>query len=480
MKKKILSLILSMVVIVGAMPVMNLLTVSAAGGTSYLADDFEAFTVGDVFVNSAVTESNLSTYEKTFTNITDNSNINNWKIGRDVKAEIVNVTGMDGDTSNKAMKLSLWRGGGIGAGTTHPVRFGHTKGTAPSSGTLVTEMKIYYPGGEDKGFFRFMMGEMFLAENVLRQQKSSGAHIGDLKKGAWNKITLVTNIVGSSKKTVYYINDKVVSYNELDYAYSYNYTFRFEVAGTKDITKEYLIIDDVNWYYSPSATTVSSTFPAVDATEVSRAAKPTFTFNEKLLDWEYNSAASAVINNVTDGTTVGATLSQSADDKTLTVTPATTLDYGKEYSVSLIGVKDMYDAAVTVAPITFTTKEQSKFDVSEPTFTNEKLFTGIAGTRITKLESGTISCSYSVTNNDTSAKPVLMLVVLKENDVLKNFQFKTVTLATGETAEFNGGFVVGDAANTVIEIYTWDSLVGMNPLGAMYHIDADGIDSTEE
>lgn len=480
MKKKILSLILSMVLIVGAMPVMNLLTVSAAGGSSYLADDFEAFTVGDVFVNSAVTESNLSTYEKKFTNITDNSNINNWYIGRDVKAEIVNVTGMDGDTSNKAMKLSLWRGGGIGAGNTHPVRFGHMKGTAPSSGTLVTEMKIYYPGGEDKGFYRFMMGEMFLAENSLRQQKSNGAHIGDLKKGAWNKITLVTNIVGSSKKTVYYINDKVVSYNELDYAYNYNYTFRFEVAGTQDITKEYLIIDDVNWYYSPSATTVSSTFPAIDATEVSRATKPTFTFNEKLLDWEYNSAATAVITNTTDSTTVEATLSQSADGKTLTVTPAANLDYGKTYSVALSGVKDMYDAAVTVAPITFTTMSAPKYDLTAPVFTKENLFTTTPGTTITRLENGAISCSYSITNNEATEKPVLMLVVLKENDLLKSFQFKTANVASGDSLTFNGGFSVGDAANSVIECYTWDSLTSMKPLGAEYYIDAAGQGSSAQ
>ena len=62
--KKLLSLVLSGVLLVGAIPMMNILTVSAAGGTTYFADDFENYSENSWAVSSEISDKsgNLKSY----------------------------------------------------------------------------------------------------------------------------------------------------------------------------------------------------------------------------------------------------------------------------------------------------------------------------------------------------------------------------------------------------------------------------------
>lgn len=459
--KKLLSLVLSGVLLVGAIPMMNILTVSAAGGTTYFADDFENYSENSWAVSSE---------------ISDKSGNLKWKTPLGVKAELVSVTGYDGKTTN-AMKLTATST--YKSGSTHRFSW-QTNAELASGAAYVYEMKAYMPS--ENAAKRAIFGNVRFYGG-LRLSGDSGTIIKESSNvlGNWTKITFV---VKSDNTTVVYVDDKLVAYNPLQIdSEGRGFPSYLDVRADSD---QYIIIDDVNMYYSPAATTAEA-YPANNATEISCTVNPTITFSEKLLDLTVNSAATFELTNTSDGSAV--TIEEtnlSVDGKTVTIKPETALDYETTYKLEAKNLKDMYDAAITDVSVTFTTMEKPNYVLTQPTFRKENLFTQdpdtmmpTAGTEIEKLENGAISCEFSITNNDDEAKPVLMFAVLYEGTELKQFQFKNTALAAGATETFYGGFTVGNAANSKIQTFVWNSFTNMGAYGPSYTFDsATGLSSS--
>ena len=92
MTKKFISLLIAVIMVVGLLPVMS---VSAAGGTTYLEDDFQSY---DTRVySSADTPLKVNGTEK-------------WRVNASVKLEVVDMNGADGNAT-KALKYFNQAGG---------------------------------------------------------------------------------------------------------------------------------------------------------------------------------------------------------------------------------------------------------------------------------------------------------------------------------------------------------------------------------
>ena len=85
MTKKFFSIVLSLVLVIGLLPVMN---VSATGETLYMEDDFQSYDVG--------VYSNADTPLKV-------DGVSKWTVNKSVKVEVVNMNDANGNTT-KALK----------------------------------------------------------------------------------------------------------------------------------------------------------------------------------------------------------------------------------------------------------------------------------------------------------------------------------------------------------------------------------------
>jgi len=328
--------------------------------------------------------------------------------------------------------------------------------------------------------FKFKGTATHFTFNPFTSDSTTGAYMFNSQqiglKGLWSAedswVSVRIVVDASTDKVLVYMNDVLVSYNvitcDLDQFKNAYFNFKYNNSGT------YLCIDDIRLYHTPDAT--AATAPLKNATDVARTVSPTVTFNEALLDRTANSDATVTITDKTNGGTVAVeNLTVSADGKTLTIDPATDLAYGTEYEVKLNNFRDVFDAAITGdTTFTFNTMSEPKYEVTAPVFKKHNLFEGTSST-ITQLENGNISCSYSITNNESEAKPVCFLAVLYENNELKQFLFKEEMLAQGATSTFSGGFTVGDAANSRIQTFIWNSLSAMGALGSSYTLDTAGL-----
>lgn len=453
MKKKILSLILSMVLIVGAMPAMNMLTVSAAGGTDFFAlEDFENYTLGEKSVTAS---------EVVETQIADKDGASRIAVRQALKTSIESGVGYDGNTTQylKVEVPTRTTDNNAGRMFLNP----HTS-SVTYSGKYVYEFKF-------KGTATHFTFNPFTSDSATGAYLFSGQTIG--LRSLWNDWVSVRVVVdASTDKFLVYMNDALVLYNEgskTDDKFTNAYfNFKYCNGGT------YLYIDDIRLYHTPDATV--ATAAQKDATDVARTVNPTVTFNESLLDRIANSDATVTITDKTNGGTVAVeNLAVSADGKTLTIDPATDLAYGAQYEIKLNNFRDVFDAGITGdTTFTFTTMSEPKYEVTAPVFKKHNLFEGTSNA-ITQLENGSISCTYSITNNESEAKPICFLAVLYENNELKQFLFKEEMLAQGATSTFSGGFTVGDAANSRIQTFIWNSLSDMGALGSSYTLDTAGL-----
>lgn len=457
MKKKILSLIISMVLIVGAMPAMNLLTVSAAGGTDLFAlEDFENYNVGDKAIGSDATPEfkNKSGVQRIFPH-------------RNIEIEIATGAGYDGKTT-KYLKVKSTAADTASTNHNKRMYIGANSGNNFTSitGKIIHEFKFKEPTNiKNWSFGSFeKLFETPISWTVAGEKVAFKSDHED----NWVSVRIVFD--NSTKKALVYINDVLCSYNEITHGNVSNIypQFRYLPADQE------LYLDDIRIYHTPDATV--ATAAQKDATDVARTVNPTVTFNESLLDRIANSDATVTITDKTNSGTVGVeNLTVSSDGKTLTIDPATDLAYGTQYEIKLNNFRDMYDVAITGdTTFTFSTMAEPKYAVTAPVFKKHNLIEGTSSA-ITQLENGNISCTYSITNNESEEKPVCFLVVLYENNELKQFLFKEEMLAQGATSTFSGGFTVGDAANSKIQTFIWNSLSAMVPLGSSYTLDTAGL-----
>lgn len=447
MKKRFLSLLLSLVLVMGMLPVMSL-TASAAA-TPVFSDDFESYNPGDVFYGSdgdkMIKDGNVM-----------------WTPGANTKSTVESVTGYDGN-STKALKIE--NAIANGANNLHRFFLRDSSSFGTETGIYVMELKV------------FTGSHMYFSFGPLKRQMSEYCLYGSSYPFAstgsgWTSLRFV--IDASTDKVLTYVNGSLVTnYGEKDVlSYTYaedKFPTYLSLQNAKNLGL-YVYIDDVNFYRLPTVAVATAKSPADGASEVSKAVNPAVTFDTEILDAVIGSDATLssanvdIVNN-SDGSHVEvSSVALSADGKTVTATPADDLDYGTEYTVTFKNLTDVYGRDVADVSYTFTTMEQPMLSFSDVVFKKEALETD--GTVIQQLENGYISCEYSITNNHpTKTQNVLMFAVLWENDSIKSFLFlKKPNLACGETATYYGGFDVTDAANSKIETYIWDGITTMLPL----------------
>lgn len=494
MTKKILSLALSVVLVMGLLPTMGLfpaMSVSAAGGTSLMTDDFENYAIGK-YTNTTLSVNGTET----------------WKFGADAVGEIETMTGYDGK-STKVLKISTddITGGSVtaGAARTNAVPLNDDANTTKllPGKIYVQESKIYVPTNvmtEDgtavadrkrPGTFNFGYGVYVDGNDIyVSRNNNEAANTGvTMPSGKWVDFKVVFDYTDytTANKIVYYtmyMDDRCIAKGtDATSAYIIAPSRSLSIstinqkgtdpAGTYDDI--YFAVDDVKFYHSPAATTASSYLNGNDS--VSATTSPTVNFTERVL--EYAGHADGVIsaaNNIdfekSDGTKVEIEkLTLSADGKTLTIDPEADLEKDTQYTVTVKNLHDMYGQDIATYTFSFTTADEASVEYTkEPTFTNEQLLTpGGSTTPITKLETGYINTSFTVKNTHASkSQDVIALVFLKDNGEIKQFQFEKGNLAAnGGEITFNGGFFVNveQFVNPTIEVFVWDSLYGgMTPL----------------
>ena len=447
MKKRFLAMLLSLVMAVGMLPVVSFTALAADKLPVPFSDDFQNYTVGTKFVPNS----------SEAVRITDNDGTVKWSLNKNspLSTEIVSVIGTDGKSTN-AMKVKL----DTSVSSKQRLYVDYGNGVNTSTGIYVMEISI---GATESSALYYNFGPLKRDLNVLYAGGVAFANAADY----WDKIRFVID-ASTDKMLIYHNGSLVTSYGETtSWSYSEDkFKDIFEITDTT--VGRSIYIDDVKLYENPAVTSLVSKAPV--GSEVSRSENPSVTFSNEILDAVINGDATVSsdcveIVKTEDGSKVEvSSVELSLDGKTVTATPATELEYGKEYSVTFKNLTDVYGRDVAEVSYSFTTMEAPATSVTAPVFRKEAL-EETEGDVITELENGYISCEYSITNNSTTkTQNVLMIGVLWENDAIKSFLFTKKALGYNETASFYGGFNVTDAANSKIETYIWDGITTMVPL----------------
>ena len=462
MTKKFMSLLLAVVMVIGLMPTMG---VQAAGGTTYLVDDFENYNSDDVWYDSASGTTGVGVYDK--------NNVRKWRANGSIRAEIVTMPGYDDDTT-QAMKITLATHDGKMGGEERFYAYG---ATANTTGIQVVEAKFYIP--DETPIKRFSFGQIrkYGAQLDLSADDNDVDNDCFSIRNKWTKITLVVNL--DTDESIVYINDNVASYHEYSVTKS---IFPSYLQVAEATVGSYVILDDVVMYHTPSATTASSTLAGLP--DIAVTAQPKVTFTEMLLNTEINDVATIsdanIIMTTSDGSKViPKTWEVSDDNKSITIKPNADLEKGTSYKVKLTGLKDMYDVIIPDYEFTFTTQEESPIVVSSAEFSKVSLTTaGTPETTIPTLEEGYINARITIKNDKAikeKTQSLTVIAVLKDGNQITGFQFKEATLNPDDTLSFDGGFWVTDADTQKIEFYVWNSLYGMFPLAENITFDKTGV-----
>lgn len=495
MTKKFFSIVLSLVLVIGLLPVMN---VSAADEIVYMEDDFQSYDVG--------VYSNADTPLKV-------DDVSKWTVNASVKVEVVNMNDANGNPT-KALKYHNTRGGytSISSGQ-NAYRFTaiKTNSSAPTLEQLaghvfVQEIDIWLPadvttaeGTLDRkrpGSFNFGNGIVVSGDTLYLKDTSTGKTIESEK---WYNIKTTydyTNYSANGDPVTYtvFVNDKAVYHQTttsdtalpskaLGYFImlkSKLFSSHGDAAGNwEDI---HVIFDNVKMYVDPAATSASSGIAG--STTVSRKASPTVDFSNNIL--EISTHSDGIISadkNVTfvktedpSATVAISELNISEDGKSLTIVPAEDLDKTTDYTVTVSGLKDMYGRDIDSYTFSFTTVDDYKITAATPVFSKVDLVNpGVANQEIQALENGHINASCTVTNSASTDTEVLMIAVLKDDNTFEKLQFKNLIVPANGSATFNAGFEIDNYSTQKFEIYAWDNLYNMTPLASKYDISASGI-----
>ncbi|MBR5505698.1 MAG: Ig-like domain-containing protein [Clostridia bacterium] len=492
MTKKLLSLVLSAVLVIGAFPIMN---VFAADASPFFAVDFESYTAG-------------TAYNSTFSSATylpDEAN-SRFSFGKYICGEIVSMSSYS-NSATKALKLkvdstkaSSWDASG---GDYRPLMYRKPgaqryifDGISPAK--FVMNFNIYVPAndGDKSRTFKQICWKPFVMSTSGDKVSfgiGKGFDNGQYKmyytgdKGAWYKLTYIFDATsGSNAVASLWVNDTLAGYNVADLSLGttpneYMYIQSFSNTAAADIAEEYIIVDDFN-YHTPVATTAQSEFDAQG--DVQLNASIPVSFSNFILNTTTANGATVSTSNVgivakNGGSSVEVeSVTVGQDGKSIYIQPKDSLTKLTTYTVTVTGIKDMYDEVVADYSFDFTTADAASvsFDVV-PTFTKGNLFDVDGSSEaIQTLQNGYINTSFTVRNNNAnSSQKVLAFVVLKEGDTIKQFMFEEGLLAPNGSLTFNGGFLVGNPEGCSIETFVWDALYSGTPLTPKYTLTTSGI-----
>ena len=487
MTNKIISIILSLLLVIGLIPSAVAMAEDASPISVIYQEDFTNF-------NVASYNSSYNASSTTF-DLNNNDGTKRLGIGNYFKADIVNMPGYDGELTN-ALKVTINPDlakfdstAGAGRITFPGMSSSGLPGTK-TDGALVYELKLYTPeansDGTRKDLSSFVMSPIVKAGASYgvgnsSTDKSKRTLIGDMVPGEWVSLKYV--LLLNENKVLVYCDDKLVSYKEREVT---SKGYQFQIQARRNVADEHIIFDDFKvWHIagksaddiSPQCITLVSSILA-NAEKVSATVKPSVEFSEMLLPRAGVTTDNVVITDE-NGTELEVESVTVADDKkSIVIKPSHALEQGTEYNVKVTGLYDMYDQLIPDYEFSFTTKPQ-EFTVSQTEFSVEAIGGEGTSNAISSLENGYVNANYSVKNNSTTeTKQAFMFAVLREGRKLKSIQFKTVTLAPLSTDSFNAGFTIDDYENQSIETYVWDSLSGKVALGSSYTITADGVTTT--
>ncbi len=460
MTKKFISLLISVIMVVGLIPVMSV----SAEVTVDRYETFETYTVKEFNTDFSASGTLMTVYDTG-----DSKNYTQkLTLGTDLSLKIIKKVGYDGKQTN------------VGEITINSCA---TSGQTPGSLRLlgnqiygtgdvyVQEMDVYIT--DNPNVQPFMMYPIFIKGNQIGFGIStSKVEYEDVTPG-WHRVKAVTLLSESGNNVIGYLDGELVSYKEytLTNPYKYFQLNKYE-PGYKTI-----IFDNIKLWSNPDKTTASSVYS--DASAVPANSNITVDFTEMVLDVPDASPASVSTANVemtkSDGTSVElASVTVGSDKKSIVIEPKEDFDNKMKYNVKVTGLKDMYDQIIPDYEFSFTTADETNITAAKPVFTKVDFEEGIE-TEVDALENGLINASYTLKNNASSAKSVVMLAVLKDEDTIKRFQIKSETIPAGATVSFNGGFKVENAETEKIEIFVWDDMCNMTPIVDKYTIDKDSI-----
>jgi len=167
-------------------------------------------------------------------------------------------------------------------------------------------------------------------------------------------ITLTSAVYGSEAITVTYDSSEnkavIDPINRLKYATQYTVT----VNAVYDLAGNVLTGVPVTWNFTTEADTYPPEIvPVTASTNVPISSVITFGFDEDVV---YSSVYDAIYNNqikLLNGTvTVAASVYYNQSTKLITITPATTLQYGTTYTLSVTGVSDLLNNTI-ISPRTW-------------------------------------------------------------------------------------------------------------------------------
>ncbi len=442
MFKKLMAMILTTVVFAGLLVVAP---VAAFVGTDWVDDDFEGYSTAEVTAN--------------------------WTVGSSIDAEVVSVTGHDGNPTN-ALKVVLNTATTSGSSANRLT----TQKTTPSSDVLVQEARIFMPEETETEaeirMFRFGAAR-FRPGRVVALGNDSNTMISYYPQGEWFKVTVVYDFANTNY--IAYLNDTLAFNGSFDSSNPSSIVNRFEFFAKTDNDKEnYVYIDDVKWY-APAETSIASVSPEDGETGVSVGTSVTVNFDEKVLSSSVSDTAVTVTKSGETEAVQVDEMTISPDGKSVILTFSDVLDNEAVYNVSTSGLKDKYGQDIADFSSEFVTAALPQIEVSTPVFSRLKLGAGGGLTVINQLSAGIINCSLSITNNGTLTQNTIMMVCLKKNDELHGFVFSMGEIQPGQTYPLSGGFSLrSDYADYKIEVFVWDSLDGMIPLAQKYVIDTSG------
>ncbi|MBR3933807.1 MAG: Ig-like domain-containing protein [Clostridia bacterium] len=465
MTKKFFSIVLSLVLVIGLLPVMNV----SAETTVYIDDGFETYSQSAYNTDFSAGTSIYDTGDKT--------NYNHyWYAAQNMSLEIVDMSGPDG-TMTKAAEITV-NSCAVSSNTDGKTRFQLTKeGLGAGTGVVVHEMDIYI---DDNTMSNVYINPIYIKGNRIGvgETQQNGHNTLKTVSNGWHHITAVTLLDGTEGHNVIgYLDGKCISYKE----HTNTAGRMFQVYGKNLPGYKTLTLDNVKLYVNPVATSASSGI--ADSTSVSTKASPTVNFTNNIL--ELSSHSDGIISaekNIEfyktgdqSATVAINELNVSEDGKSLEIVPVKDLEKGTSYTVTVKGLKDMYAQDIDPFTFSFTTAEDYNLSASQPVFTKVDLVNAnVPSQNIEALENGYINAAFKLTSAAATDTQVMMIAVLKDGDDIKHMQFDTVTVPANGTYTYNAGFKVDSYLTQKIEVFAWDSLYGMTPLVSKYGISESG------
>jgi hypothetical protein len=280
MTKKFISLLISVIMVVGLIPVMSV----SAEPIIYRDDDFDAYTVKEFNLNFDAPKA-LNSYN-TGSSESYNKTIS---IGKDLSLEIIGPTeGYDGEQTYVG-EITINSSGATGQ-TPGTLRLFGSKDYV-TEGVYVQEMDVYITDNPNSQ--EFIMSPIVIQRNKIGfgTSKNDWTDENTVTPG-WHRVKAVTLINETGNNVIGYVDGKIVTYKE----YRLEKADRYFQLDTYEKGYKTIRFDNIKLWANPTATTAYSLYSG--ATNIPKTEKVTVNFTEMLLDVPDASPASISKANV--------------------------------------------------------------------------------------------------------------------------------------------------------------------------------------